>query len=312
MKYIAAGNTMIDQIMAADGTVSSRHMGGPAPFACAGMRVFSDEVGILSNVGQDFDSVFGDWATNANINLSGVHRMTDYTHCFTLKYNQDGTYKADIGKELAQYHRELGYMEVTAKQFMQHTKGCEVLYFFYDCFNPVFWRQLGEAKRANGFKLMWEMSGASAFPAYLKDIKQIISDLKIEMFSLNWPETKNLFKTNDKVEGMRQLMSLGAPVVFFRDGTNGAYVIKGNSYWHFPMIESGRVDPTGCGHTSTGAFACAYHMTGDPVLAGAMANVAGSLNAAQYGVIPHFSAQQRSKAIQLAQKLVTTVKEKSL
>ena len=51
MKFVAIGNTMRDSVAQADGTITASHMGGPSPFAYAGIRVWCDDVQMLTGMG---------------------------------------------------------------------------------------------------------------------------------------------------------------------------------------------------------------------------------------------------------------------
>lgn len=304
MDFVAVGNTMRDSVVLEDGTVTASHMGGPSPFAYTGIRIWDDSVQMLTNVGADYEQYYGQWIKDNNICTDGISVVADKTHNFVLCYRPDGTYSADNFMEKAKYHHEIGYMEVRPSQF-ECTKDAKAVYFFFDCANRVFWDQLKEYKQKYGWQMMWEMNGESAVPRNLEKVKGIIKDLNIEMFSLNWPETKTFFSLNDnqKEEGIRQLSQLGAEMVFLRDGTNGSYVIVGDKYWHFDMIDMGGVDPTGCGNSSTGAAMYAYYTTKDPIMTGIMANISSSFNALQYGAIPKIDNAMRQKANQMAKEL---------
>ena len=310
MKFVAIGNTMRDSVANADGTITASHMGGPSPFAYAGIRVWCDDVQMLTGVGMDHEEHFGEWIERNNICRDGIVCVDEKTHNFVLSYNEDGSYSADHGMDRDAFSFEIGAMEMRPAQFDEFTKDAECCYFFYDCENIVFWNQIKEIKEKYGWKMMWEMSGTSAYPERLPRIKQIIKDLNIEMFSMNWNETKQLFGCTEREEGIALLKTLGVPFIFLRDGANGSYAIEGDKHWHIPSVRSETsVDPTGCGNTSTGTAMYGYHVTGDPIMACIMANISAGYNAAQYGVIPEFTPEMRENSLKQAQQMREAFKE---
>jgi len=310
MKFVAIGNTMRDSVAQADGTITASHMGGPSPFAYAGIRVWCDDVQMLTGVGLDHDDYFGEWIRENNICTDGIVKVAEKTHNFVLYYNEDGSYDASHGMDKDAFAYEIGAMEMRPAQFEEYTKDAECCYFFYDCENIVFWNQIAEIKKKYGWQMMWEMSGTSAYPERLPRIKQIIKDLNIEMFSMNFNECKRLFGCETREEAIAQLKTMGARFVFLRDGSNGSYAIEGDKHWHIPSVRSETsVDPTGCGNTSTGTAMYGYYVTKDPIMACIMANISAGYNAAQYGLIPHFDAEMRADAQKRAAEMRAAFKE---
>lgn len=301
---------MRDSVAQADGAITESHMGGPSPFAYGGIRVWDDSVQMLTGVGADYMDYYGDWIKNNDVCTEGIVTVADKTHNFVLKYNEDGTYTANYGMDREEFSREIGLMEMRPRQFEEYTKQAKCCYFFFDCENKVFWDQIKPIKEKYGWQMMWEMSGTSARPEMLPRIKQIINELNVEMFSMNWPETKRLFGCTEREEGIALLKTLGVPFIFLRDGERGSYAIEGDNHWHIPSVRSeNSVDPTGCGNTSTGTAMYGYYVTQDPIMACIMANISAGYNAAQYGCIPLFTKEMRQEANANAKQMRAAYKE---
>jgi len=54
IEYLACGNIMSDNVIAADGTESGWHIGGPALFALAGARLYTDKCKLVCRTGADY------------------------------------------------------------------------------------------------------------------------------------------------------------------------------------------------------------------------------------------------------------------
>ncbi|SCJ91615.1 ribokinase [Anaerotruncus sp. 2789STDY5834896] len=303
MDFIAIGNTMTDSIMNQDGSCTEYHMGGPSPFAYAGIRIWNDSCSMITNVGEDYNALYGDWIRKNQVCTDGITVVHETTHNNILTYNEDGTYGAS---NLAphDYATEMGYMEVKPEQIEQFTKGAKAVYFFFDAYNPVFWEEFARIKEKNGFEFMWEASGVTSTPEYLDRIKKIISDCKVEQFSINYPETKSLFGVDTREDALAALKTLGVPFIIMRDGKNGMYTIKGDKHYLIPSVDMGKfVDQTGCGNCSTGAAMYAYYVTRDPVMAGIMANISSGYNICQFGLTQQFTPEMRTRAEETAQQM---------
>jgi sugar/nucleoside kinase (ribokinase family) len=304
MDYVVAGNVMIDHVRYVNGTTNERaQIGGPATFAYSGVRVWTDSVIQVSNVGEDYHSVFDQWIDKNKFITEGLKVKCDFSnHCYLI-YNEDGTYGVDESVERFRddWIQDFGYLKTTPEEIGQFTYGQNVkgIYLAQNC-DYVYWRKLGEIKQRDGFKIMWEIEAPSS---YKKHLDAVLNALKsVDFFSINLKEAKNLFGVNTEEECLEELKQLPVDMTLFRVGKKGLYTICDHKAYLIPSAPTIEKDPTGCGNTSTGSALYAYCENKDPVMVGIMANVASGLNIRQFGVIPDFGAV-REFAMKQAEEL---------
>ena len=309
MKYICSGNIMSDSIWQPDGTTVGPNLGGPALFAFAGVRLYSDDCQILAGVGADFDEVYGKWCKDNDVDQSQIWRMVEKTKHNILVYNEeDGTYGGKEHGDQLRYYQDFGYTEATPDRFALVCDENSCLYYPHDTFNMVSWENFFKVKADKKFKYMWEIHANSAIPQQLENIKWVIS--QVEMFSVNYPEMKNLMGAKSELEAIDFIKSIFSGFSIMRVGKKGMYTIFGDKHYFIPSINSEHaVDPTGCGNCSTGAAMYAFCETKDPIMAGIMANISAGYNVLQYGPYPHFTQKERTEALALAKKLRAEYKE---
>ena len=301
MKYIAAGNVMLDTVRFSDGVTSNReHIGGPATFAYSGIKLWTDSVLQCSNVGADYAGLFLPWIEKNKIDTSGIHVKCDYCNHSFLVYNPDGTYGGDPN---ASHHRsdwiqDFGYMKTSPEEIGRFTSSGEVkgLYIAQNV-DTVFWKKMSDIKKRDGFTIMWEIEAPSSYKEYLPAVLNALETA--DLFSINIQEAETLFDCVGEETCIRYLQGLPAALTLFRVGKKGLYSITKDNVFFLPSAPVDQeIDPTGCGNTSTGAALCGYCETGDALMAGIMANVAAAQNIRQFGVIPDFKAvRQQASAL---------------
>lgn len=293
MKYIAAGNVMTDIIEFPDGSKSEMHIGGPAFFALSGIKLWTDEVELLTNVGLDFESEYGKWLDDNSISRKSISIGSDHTTHHMLSYNEDGSYgfKSIYGLE------NMGILKVTPQQILEHTKGTKGVYLAQNT-DSIFWRGLSKARETNGFKFMWEIEAPWCTNGNLQRIKDCCK-MGADAFSINGNEASILFdipKENHE-DLINEIMKLDVDYTWFRVGSKGAYSVTKTNAYFLPSIDIGEViDPTGCGNSSTGTAMYAFCEGFDPITIGAMANITAAYNVLQYGPYPHVTKEIRIQA----------------
>jgi sugar/nucleoside kinase (ribokinase family) len=315
VKYIAAGNTMIDNAHYADGRRVQRNLGGPAPFAYAGMRIWCDDVRLISNVGRDFYEVFGEWLAVNDVDLSGITVKLAESNHINMFFDKDG----DMDRETKvdrfyayMFAEKIGYLKLFPEELAGFIRGSGLrgLYMAQNT-DRVIWEKFSEIKKREGFTYMWEIEGMCA---RADNIDDILFALKYtDVFSLNEAEARNLFLTEDEGEIIRGLKELPVDMVLYRVGKRGLFTIKGGKHYYHPSIKPAQlVDPAGCGNCSTGSALWAYCERGaDPIAVGIMANIAAAINISYYGAIPDMRAE-RKPAFEMADRLIAEYKSKYL
>lgn len=292
MKYAVFGNLMLDNIYFSDGSCSCNQLGGPAPFALSGIKLWTDDCVLGCNVGVDFDATYGPWMRQNRLSTEAIKAKTDRCTYTRLGYFDNGTYgQTDFcpsftPEELMAFIQGRDYMAVTPEDIAAVVSGGDVkgIYIVRDC-DLTFWRQLKAIKERDSFSVMWEIENDRAIPENLDRVREILQ--AVDVFSCNVQEACNLFSVGTEEDALDQLKKLDVDMIVFRVGAKGLYTIaKGQSWFHASLPNNGVVDATGCGNSSTGSALWGYCETHNPVAVGIIANIASSLNLRYRGVIP--------------------------
>ena len=131
-------------------------------------------------------------------------------HSFIV-FQEDGTYKADQGVKRfrSDWIQDFGYMKTSPQEIEVWTKGGGVKgVYIAQNVDRVFWRDMHEIKARDGFKLMWEIEGPSAYLSYMDEVMNALRD--VDIFSINIQEARNLFgvETEEECIGKLQKLSL--------------------------------------------------------------------------------------------------------
>lgn len=178
MKYVVMSTTVQDNIHFPNNDAEICAAGGAGMYALAGMRVWEEDVGIVSGVGEDYAGLFGKWYHENAVTTRGLRVKDEHTPCTVIEYFQNGERKETplYGK---QHYKKL---EPTPEDLAGSVNDAAGVYIFRDS-NPEFWAAIFKLKEQYGFHIMWELSAASAKSDCLASVLQTAQN--VEMFSLN-------------------------------------------------------------------------------------------------------------------------------
>ncbi len=305
-EYICAGNLIMDSHGMMNAYLGcEENAGGPATFAYSGVRLWTDSVMQVSRTGADYDSYFKGWIQHNNEETKGIKVVCDrsnHLYGFMHGYAHD---PANMNAEFSRGHattvdpamrryvldawQDFGYQKVRPEDIGEFTKdgGVKGVYL---AANPdtVFWKQLGDIKARDGFKIMWEIEGIWAQKEFMDMV--MFAAQYADIFSINVEETRNLFGCESDEDCIKGLQSLPVDMTLFRVGARGLYVVTKDDAIYLPpapgpMADGGTV---GCGNSSTGGAMYAYCEGKDPLMVGIIANISSARNLRQPGLIPEF------------------------
>ena len=81
MKYVVMSTTVQDNIHFPNNDAEICAAGGAGMYALAGMRVWEEDVGIVSGVGEDYAGLFGKWYHENAVTTRGLRVKDEYTPC---------------------------------------------------------------------------------------------------------------------------------------------------------------------------------------------------------------------------------------
>lgn len=290
MKYIVMSTAVQDVIRFADARPEICAAGGAGIYALAGMRLWTDDVGIVTGVGADYSRLFGEWYRRNRLSMQGLTVKTEYTPRNIIQYRSDGerTETPVFGES---HYQGIEPQPADLLPFLHDTAG---VYVFKNA-DPVFWRELLALKRTHGFRLLWEIGADAALPSMLNTVLDIAR--QSDMFSINCTEACSLFGVHGINAAIHMFFENRLPCVYLRNGADGVYLLKDDTVWHVPSVSDAVVvDPTGGGNSSTGAALIGLCRDRSPAEIAAMGNVSASVCIRQYGVPPAYDALLRQTA----------------
>ncbi len=333
MKYIAEGATITNRLLFLDGRVKEDIMGGGGFYAYTALRMCTDDCLYLSSVGKDFDDFYGAWFDANSCSRDGLFVRTEKTMYNDLKYFPDGSYieysiygRKYTDEELAELRRS-GIMYLPVEDpveqrkhyltledclpFMDEAKGM----YTSQALTEENTRLMLEHKK-NGCQIMWEIPSTSLETAHQKYLEGGIEGLKhylraIDILSINRNECEIIFEKENDEQIIPLLKQLELPV-YYRVGTDGAYMIADHQEYFVPMISTvekeKEIDPTGCGNSSTGAALWAWCEGYDPLMTCVIGNVVASYNVRQYGPFLDMSEENRKQMIKISEEIYEKLK----
>lgn len=297
--YFVLTQIITDDIYQSGALVYQNVLGGGV-YTVAGMRVWAENVGICSGVGEDFTAMHGKWFGRNDVHAGVTVKHRRSVHQF-LNYFSDGE-REEIPQ---QGYSTLSEMQPLVEEIPPAYADALGMYFYKDCEEP-FWSQLlGYFKVHPRMQTMWELNSFIANSEHRAAICERLP--YVDMFSLNLTEGRGIFGTADPLEIVRVLLNSGAKTILFRMGKNGSLVAGGGHCWHVPAVDNDAaiVDVTGGGNSSTGGFVVGWCTSGgDLVRAGVYASVAASFIVEQHGPPAVFDTVLRTKAEQRAKQLL--------
>lgn len=289
MKYTVVSAVVTDEIHFPDGTVKVVP-GGAGIYALAGIRLWSDEVLVVTGVGKDYETLHGPWYRRNNLSMDGL-RVKDKKSAYTMiQYFDDGE-RTETSRYGADHFRMLETTWLELKPHLEHSEG---MYIFKNL-DAYFWMQVLKMKKSSHCKIMWEIGADATFPENLEKIRDIAGQL--EGFSINYTEAKSLLGTDSLEEMIQEFQNWGTDLIFLRRGAAGAVMITKADWVEVPSQPNvDVVDPTGGGNSSTGGVLCGMVEGCSPEICGRMGSISAAMCIGQYGVPKQITEGMRNEA----------------
>lgn len=290
MKYIIASTAVTDEIILSGNESGIRAAGGAGIYALCGIKLWSDEVLLVTGIGQDFKQMYGAWFKKNKISMEGLLVKGQRTPYNVIRYYENGEREenAKYGKE--HYHS----MEVTADDLKPYFQTAAGIYVFRDT-NPEFWIPFLEEKSKSNINVLWEIAANAAVLQNVESVERIAKE--VEVFSINESETGKLFGTEEINVMIQSFQKWKIPLVFLRCGAKGAFMITPDSVEFVSSVENADVkDPTGGGNSSSAAVLYGFCENETPSVCGKMGSIAAELCIKQYGVPMVIGSTERDMA----------------
>ena len=307
-KYLVTGSTIVNDMLYADGTKQTGFLGGSL-YTVNSIKPYTDDLPFITTAGPDFDSLYGDYFRRNGLSQAGVEEVLPKTQYNIVEYNAAGQWwEHSIYGEA--YEKEIGLVpEVKAEFIIKHAdENVKGIYLESRVIESV-WKHLDEIRKAApNACIQAELSTVDIDdPSLHAQVMELIE--KIDMYSVNLPESMTLFGTHSEEENIQKIIAIGKPC-FFRVGEKGSYMIQDGKAWFAPSVGAAEsVDATGCGNCSTGASLYGYCEGKHPLMTAILANLAAGVNTRQYGPYPHYTQQLRQELLEQAEEMFQKLME---
>ena len=290
MKYIVQSTAVWDTISVPGDDRFFDAPGGAGFYALAGMKVWDDDVLIVTGTGADYLPTFEDWYHRNALSTDGLLVKDQNTPRTVVRYDEEGE-RVEEPYFGADHYKKI---EATPEEIEPFCKDCVGMYIFKNL-DPVYWRGLLALKAKYNFSILWEIAADATVPENLGEIRKIAE--QIDMFSINLTEARSMFAVSELSELIQNFTEWKIPLVYLRMGSKGVCVIQNGNAVIVPSVPNARVvDATGGGNSSTGGAFIGFCRDCTPEEIGAMGNVAASFCIEQWGAPACFDEVLRLEA----------------
>ena len=299
--YVAFG-IIIDDIVFPDGVTRMGVLGGGGPQAAFGMSLWSDEVGLVAEVGEDLPPEALGWLQASGIKLEGLRKTDRPTPRAWQAMETDGKRtqiwrgKADVINE--QLKRSITTLPFSYRKAMGYHFGIHPLEPDLDFIVEL--SKLGGMVSVEPFKPSDRLLS-------IEESNQLLS--KVDIFSPNLAEARTMFGQASPPSLLVRMCDLGNSVIALRMGPEGSMLMEEPEadLVSIPAVPVDPVDPVGAGNAYCGGFLVGWSETRDLVTAGLYGSVSASFLLEQVG-LPQITPGLRQEAVRRLEALKPGVK----
>jgi sugar/nucleoside kinase (ribokinase family) len=241
LKLVMVGSVALDTLATPHGNVK-RVLGGSAVHASVAASFFTQDLGLVGVVGEDFPATFPALLKKRGINLDGLSQVRGKT------FHWEGSYSADMA--VATTHKtELGVFASFDPSLPASYRKAPFV-FCGNIVPEIQSKVLDQAARGS-FRMLDTMNLwiATRKKALVKTLK------KVDAVVLNDQEIRQLTGLHSLIQAAKAILALGPKYVFLKRGEHGASLISRNEYFHLPAFPTAAVkDPTGAGDSFAGGI----------------------------------------------------------
>lgn len=305
-KYICCGGLRTDYLITAEGQAHLREMGGNALYAAVGARVWTDEVGLLARVGENYPAEWLEALRRHRLDTSGIRVVSGQQDMRTFfAYLEPGTridtdpvyHFARIGQPLPDELRD--YIHSTPGQddpdeyeplaaqpddWPASYDGARALHL-----SPISIRTHANlparARQAGVTQITADPGERYMVPHLRSHIETLLKN--VDVFLPSEMEVRSLMGGVDLWDTAIRFARHGPRVVVVKAGDRGALVYERDPdrRTHIPPYPARVIDATGAGDSFCGGFAVGLAESGDAIRAAQYGTVSASFAIEGYGAL---------------------------
>ena len=297
--HISIGAVIIDDIILPDGISKMGILGGGSTHAAMGMRVWRDNIGLVSIVGQDFPQDLRRQLA-LNFDLDGLlTRPMQTTRAWQL-FETDGTRNEVFRTD----HLKMVDCFNTIEEFPDNYTNIKSVHLHCSPSDVPLWANF--LKSRGSPIILWEPWDQFCLPENHHVMKTLLPH--IDVFSPNFAEGHRLTALTDPQAIITNFHEHGALIVALRMGASGSIVSRaGHMPITIPAVECNHIiDVTGAGNAFCGGLAVSLAENDDLVEAGCCGAVSASFALNQFGALYDIN-QLRATAEQRKARLIARI-----
>jgi sugar/nucleoside kinase (ribokinase family) len=280
INYVSFG-LILDDIRFPSGKEFPSVLGGGGPQVAFGMRLWSNDVGLIAGVGPDLPDPIFHWFDQSGIDRQGIHIGKQPTLRAVQNLDIDGNRIQTWLSDPAAQHE---YLSLSVKHIPESYQKAKV---FHLGVHPDDWETsldfIHQLKEMGSFVSL-ELFKPADKPLSPNRLRELLQST--DLFSLNQLEAYSLLGSKTDQELIQALMDNGARIISLRLGAEGSLVgdKTSNQIFFIPAYPVTVVDPTGAGNAFCGGFAVGWIETGELLTAGLYGSVSSSFAIEQMSV----------------------------
>jgi sugar/nucleoside kinase (ribokinase family) len=252
MSLLVVGSVAFDQIETPFGK-SDKIVGGAGTYISLTSSYFTDDLGIVSVVGDDFPKSYIDLFHSKKINTDGLEiKQGEKSFFWAGKYHNDMNSRDTLATEL---NVLADFKPVVPNKY----KNADIV--MLGNLSPDV--QLSVINQMeNRPKLVVLDTMNFWMDIALDDLNKVIA--KIDVLTINDEEARQLSGEYSLVKAAKKIIGMGPKVVIIKKGEHGALLFNENEVFFAPALPLEEVfDPTGAGDTFAGGFVGYLAKSGD-------------------------------------------------
>lgn len=278
--FLSLSNVIIDDILFWDDRVLLNVLGGAGVHAIAGARVWTNSLGLLASIGEDFQQKHINILKDLEIDVSMLKVMQKKTTRACQIFQPDER-RVEVFRD---ENNKIVQFDLTLFDLPEHFKRVKGCHFYYSGSYEDALKNLSLLRQINpSMKIIME---PSMFQVQWSRENYSRMLPEVDVFSPNLLEGEQITKEKDPKRIIEILLSWGAQLVSLRMGSEGSLLgsTMSSTYQKIPAIKQRIVDVTGAGNAYLGGMLvglCEGHSFTDSALMGA---VSASFAMEQFGV----------------------------